>query len=126
MIGRYDKLFEHSNPRELAIEAIKVIRSTWINAIIEDAFTGETLEQAMLGLAETPARIFVYCDKDAKHSWENNGAVPQNRNSMVDLALDETTLAVIVDEPGDETMQAFLSSIGQLSLDIHQLRLEAA
>lgn len=80
----------------------------------------------MLGLAETPDRIFVYRDAQAKQSWEANGAVPENRNSMVDLALDERTLAVIVDDPNEEAMQAFLSSIGQLASDISQLRLEPA
>lgn len=126
VIGRHDILFESSSPHELAIEAIKVIRATWDNAIIEDPLTGDSLEQAMLGLAETPDRLFVYRDAQAKQSWEANGAVPENRNSMVDLALDERTLAVIVDDPNEEAMQAFLSSIGLLASDISQLRLEPA
>jgi len=124
MIGRHDILFETSSPPELALEAIKVIRLTWSTAIIEDALTGDSLEQAMLGLAKTPEHIFIYRDTDVKKSWEVNGAVPENRNSMVHFVWDEKTLAVIVDDPNEKIMQDFLSSIGQIVSDISQLRLE--
>lgn len=126
MIGRYDELFTTSNPRELAEESIKVIRLAWHDAIIEDPLTGHSLEQALLGLVSLPEQIFVYRDPISKAAWEEHGAITENRHSMIHLAIDDCTLAVIVDDPKDPQTASFLSSISQIASDIRQLRLEAA
>ena len=126
MIGRHDILFATLNSGELAQEAVKLVRLSWTDAIVEDPLTGDSLDDAMLGLVEFPSRVFIYRNTDAKQSWEANGSIPENDHSMIDLAMDAETLAVIVDDPKEPEIANFLSSIGELVSDIGQLRLEAA
>ena len=125
MIGRYDKLFSVSNPLELALAVIPLVRGNWPQAIVEDPLTGESLESAIFGIAPLPEQIFIYRDEEAKHSWELHGAIPANNNTMIHLAVDDHMLAVIVDDPQEARTKQLLSSVAQIVLDICLLRQEA-
>lgn len=80
----------------------------------------------MLGLAKMPEQVFIYRDVQSKASWEEQGAVPQNRHSMIHLALDATSLAVVVDDPNELQTASILESIDQIACDLRQLRFEVA
>ncbi len=126
MIGRYDELFFVSNPLELALAVIQLVRGNWPQAIVEDPLTGASLESAILGTAALPEQIFIYRDEAAKHSWELNGAIPANNHTMIHLAVDDHTLAVIVDDPQEAWTKQVLSSVSQKATDLSMLRMEAA
>ena len=54
MIGRYDVIFDIASPAEFAEQILQLVQVEWPDCIAENPLTGESLRQAMLGLAKMP------------------------------------------------------------------------
>ena len=54
---------------------------------------------------------FIYRDRASLESWEKEGAVEENRNTMVHLLFDVYRLTIVVDDPKDPTMASMIAGV---------------
>lgn len=103
----------------LSLEAsVRVVRQLWIDAVYENAETGErypSFEDIPFGRLE---EVFIYRNLRAADLWEERGAVPEALNSMVHLFSDNDLLTLVVDEVNPEMEQLSNAIRSQLADDI--------
>jgi len=110
MIGGID-VFITTKAGGSAIEvAVRAIRQLWPRAVFQNSLTGDRYDyfrQIPFGNLE---ELFVYRDSVSADAWDEEGAIPENFNTMVHLLSDEDLLTVVIDEK-DVVMEEMLSAI---------------
>jgi hypothetical protein len=90
--------------------AVSVIQRKWPRAVFENGETGERYNDIRKIPFEDLREIFVYRDLDAADTWDRDGAVPEDANTMVHLIADEGLITMVVDEK-DAVMDEIRSAI---------------
>lgn len=91
--------------------ALRIALEYWSEAEIEDAVTAELLSPLPGGIDQLPDEVLVYKSAIARQQWKENGATPENANSMIHFLLDSSTITVVVDDPKDPLMQSIINDI---------------
>jgi hypothetical protein len=111
MIGGHDISFPTETSSQTTEGAIRLARTFWQEAVVEDAESGEILTRDMASLRELPHEVLIYKSADARESWAVNGAIPENANLMIHVIRGVDSMTVVVDEPGTPEMAALLAAI---------------
>jgi hypothetical protein len=110
MIGGEDIIIETSDRRKPAVLdlVVRFIRRRWPHAVVQDGTSGNCFSSyAALPFGHIE-ELFVYRDERSFETWMRVGADVENANSMIHLLADETTLTLVVDDPGDPTMASVI------------------
>ena len=91
MIGGHDISFLTETSAEALEGAVRVIRASWQDSVVENAETGELLVLGPGAISELPAELLIYKNAAARDSWAASGATPENANLMVHIIRGEET-----------------------------------
>ena len=78
---------------------VRVIRRAWPESVFEDAVTGAISERYEALSFRRLSELFVYRDRQVADDWEEAGAIPSLKNTMIHLLISPTELTVVVDDP---------------------------
>src|SRR5574337_52941 len=109
MIGGIDVILSVPANDSTADLIVRRVRHYWPNGIFQDANSLQmySLFDRWVAIIGTNSReFFVYQDADAAKKWEEEGAVPENANTMLHFLLDPSPnpnsklqeITVVVDE----------------------------
>jgi hypothetical protein len=111
MIGGFDIVMPSTRGVVGLDFCLHAIRQIWPNAVFEDARSdkraGNYSDLRLEGLDE----VFVYCDAAAAARWDELGAEPELANTMVHVLCSSKSITVVVDDPSNDQIAAFLSAI---------------
>ena len=91
-----------------------IIRDAWPQAVFEDAATGKTWRRPNEVDATRVTEVFAYQDEAAAREWDELGAAPKLRNTMLHLIASDSGLTVVVDDPDLPVVARMLESIRRL------------
>ena len=127
MIGRHDITFRSETASQAMEGAIRLVRASWREAIVENAETGELLSRDSVGVEELPAELLIYKNASARGSWRANGAIPENANLMVHILRGNESMTIVVDDPNTAEMAIMVAAIrDHVYQDIFWIRADAA
>lgn len=127
MIGRHDITFPSETASEVMEGAMRLLRASWSEAIVENAETGEPLGLNAAFVAEVPSELLVYKNANARDSWKANGSIPENDNLMVHVLRGDRSITIVVDDPDTHEMSLIIHSIrNHVYQDIFWIRADAA
>jgi hypothetical protein len=128
MIGGHDVTFRTETPAQVTDGAVRIVRASWQEAVVENAETGELLQRdSLVGVGELPTEIFVYKSTAARASWTAKGAAPENANLMVHIIRGENSMTIVVDDPSATEMEVLIAAISDhVYQDIFWMRATAA
>ena len=110
MIGGIDIAIP-TRAADMAVEvAVRAIRQFWPSAVFENGITGEGynhFQEIPFGMIE---ELFVYRDDAAREQWDQQGAVPDDSNTMIHLVRDSDQITAVIDEK-DDAMGRILGAI---------------
>lgn len=109
MIGGIDVIIPTTAGKMALEAAVRVIRFIWPHAVFANSVTAECydqFEQIPFGLLN---ELFVYRDVAARELWEVDCS-DATKNTMLHLLIDDTQLAVVVDDH-DATTDKVISTI---------------
>lgn len=104
MIGGHDEIFKCDRPPIVMEFIVRMIRHLWKNAPVEDPDT----DKEPCGLER---ELFIYKDLAAADSWKNNGAIPENADTMIHILRGSGTVTMVVDNPGSAEMKQLIEDI---------------
>ena len=85
-------------------------RHAWKKAVVEDADTGELLnpenEDAFVGVNA----VMIYKDESSRESWNENGSVDQNRNTMIHVIAGWDKITFVVDDKIDAATEDIVAA----------------
>lgn len=106
MIGGKDIIFHTSlNAGKLLQDICELIIQSWKEAIIEDAHTGEIINN-FNGIES----VFVYKDKKSASLWEEFGYSSEHKNTMIQIIVKSETMTIVIDEE-DDFMRKIITDI---------------
>jgi hypothetical protein len=111
MIGGTDKIIRTGKGDAALDICLRVIRRYWPQAVFEDALTGERIERYELLPIGRLKEVFVYQSSGAAQEWDEKGADPALRNTMIHLLLAEGNVTAVMDDPADEAIGPLLESL---------------
>ena len=113
MIGGIDVLLPSRASRQQAIVAsLRLIRRFWPTAVVEDAYTSQTIELSRAALLpETANDLFVYPNRETAAKWDQLGAEPELANTMIHLLVRESQVTVVVDDPDAGIIPAIIAGL---------------
>lgn len=97
MIGGIDIEISTEFPDEVADQIYRIIRLDWSNCIVEDSETGDRIE-IFQPENQTIREMFVYRDEESKKSWDENGAVKSDANTMIHIIPHDFGVTIVVDD----------------------------
>lgn len=101
---------------------VRVIRRAWPHAVFEDAVTGAVTERYEALSFRRLSELFVYRDRQIADAWEEAGAIPSLKNTMIHLLISPTELTVVLDDPNSPPVSEIVASIKSgLRMDILNL-----
>lgn len=126
MIGGLDIDLPTFGNRSSVEVAVRAIRQIWPRSVFENTDTGDRYVffwQIPFGKIDG---LFVYRDAAIADAWDDEGAVPSLRNTMIHVIADDETITVVVDERDSEMSEVIAAITSGLRDDIHYIRAEAA
>jgi hypothetical protein len=127
MIGRHDITFPSEMPPEAMEGAMRLLRASWSEAMVENAETGELLGLDSVLVTESPVELLIYKNATARDSWKTNGAIPENENLMVHALRGDRSITIVVDDPDAQEMSRIIHAIrDHVYQDIFWIRADAA
>lgn len=107
MIGGTDVLLPCPIDAEDALRlATRVVRQAWPAAVMENANTGDLLQEPH-GLDQ----VMLYKDVKARDSWEQLGADESNANTMIYVLVGPVQLTLVVDDAKTPEMSRIITAI---------------
>ncbi len=90
--------------------AVRAIKQLWRRAVFKNGVTGDrydSFHEIPFGNLE---ELFVYRDCASADAWEEEGAIPENFNTMIHILPDVNMLTLVIDEK-DAAMEQILSAV---------------
>ena len=113
MIGGQDILIPCSEPKVALDLATRAVMRRWRRCFIEDGDTGQALqnyaEMEFGGLRE----ILISKTAEASDLWDQIGACPATKGTLVHLLAGRGTLTVVVDDEPTDEMKRIVREIRQ-------------
>lgn len=78
--------------------AVRALRQRWPHAVFENSDTGERYDrfwQVPFGQID---ELFVYRNEEQANQWDEHGAIPELKNTMIHLMADNGLITVVIDE----------------------------
>jgi hypothetical protein len=89
---------------------LHLARHVWKEAVIEDAETGDLLnpeyEDAFVGVNG----VMIYKDEASRKSWNENGSVEENRNTMIHVIAGWDKITLVVDDEKDSATEIIVAA----------------
>src|SRR5258708_36281569 len=113
MISGYDIILKTTAASEFVFEqAVLIAKQVWPNAVVENGDTGSLLNPVgkdwsndFSGLSE----VMIYKDKRSRDSWDEDGAIPTNKNTMVHVIKAKSDReTVVVDDRNHPDMKTIV------------------
>lgn len=121
MIGGTDLRFSVLDSAVAMERATKALFRHWPKAIVEDALTGDSWSR----VAHVPfgrlTEILIYQTREIAFRWEEEGAVDDLKNTMVQFIRSGGELTVVADDPRRPEMREVVSFLGQSAHGILEL-----
>ena len=114
LIGGYDLSFStHLSAHEALQVATNTIVGFWKDAVIEvEAGNKSAVVDPYTGLLPNPAEhIFIYLNKEAYQSWEDEGWNKNWAHGMIYLLMYSTELNCVLEDPEDPRLKPIVEAI---------------
>ncbi|HXE55254.1 MAG TPA: hypothetical protein VN541_19680 [Tepidisphaeraceae bacterium] len=111
MIGGRDVIIPTTRGTVALELAVRSITHLWPDAVIEDAESGETLQQdSDIRLADRH-EILVFRDPKAAELWEQLGPDPSLDGTLIHFLVSDTDLTVAIDATPVPQVEAFVEAL---------------
>jgi len=124
MIGGVEIPIRTQAGAESMVVAVRAVRQIWPRAVFEDGVTADRYNRFWEIPFGEVEELFVYRDETAADAWDEHGAIPRLKNTMIHLISDDDRITAVIDERDAETGEIIAAITSALSDSI--LYLEAA
>jgi hypothetical protein len=90
---------------------LRAIRRHWLHSVFDDILTGKRFERYELLPTGRLKEVLVYQCSMIAQQWDEKGADPSLRNTMIHLLLAEGNVTAVIDDPADHAIRPLLESL---------------